>query len=164
MPGIQSAKHDRLVQKSHLFHPPTKRLISPPLFPTKSSNLPRSTTAPPLRTTTSSQARIISASCVTASTPHPSRPILMIVSRTPRALCASSPLVASSSTSNFGRLAIALAIAIRCAWPPLRPVPPAPTGVSYPCGRLHIKSSIPAAVAAARIFWIEARGEFSGRA
>lgn len=51
----------------------------------------------------------------------------------------------------------------RCACPPDIPTPPSPMSVAYPSGREVMNSSIPAAVAAARIFSILLSGEVVGR-
>lgn len=49
--------------------------------------------------------------------------------------------MASSKTSTIGFLRNALAIAIRCFWPPDMEDPFSPTIVSYPAGKLRINSS-----------------------
>ncbi|KAL5722706.1 hypothetical protein ACHQM5_006192 [Ranunculus cassubicifolius] len=49
---------------------------------------------------------------------------------------ASRALVASSSNSIVGSLSTALAIAIRCFWPPDSCTPRSPTGVLYASGKL----------------------------
>ena len=63
-------------------------------------------------------------------------------------LSASVNAVASSNTTMGESFKIARAIAMRCASPPDKCLPPSPSIVSYPCGKLMIKSWHIAALAA----------------
>mmetsp|Transcript_18040 Transcript_18040/g.24766 ORF Transcript_18040/g.24766 Transcript_18040/m.24766 type:complete len:104 (-) Transcript_18040:1600-1911(-) len=65
-----------------------------------------------------------------------------------RSLVASRAEVASSNNSTTGFLMRALAMAIRCFWPPLIEDPLDPTSVSYPSGRWSMKSCALACLAA----------------
>mmetsp|Transcript_32112 Transcript_32112/g.45659 ORF Transcript_32112/g.45659 Transcript_32112/m.45659 type:complete len:126 (+) Transcript_32112:224-601(+) len=74
-----------------------------------------------------------------------------IASCTRASLSASRALVASSSKRTLGFLTKALAMAILCRCPPLSCTPRSPISVSYPSGRLSMKPSAFASLAASII-------------
>mmetsp|Transcript_19604 Transcript_19604/g.49068 ORF Transcript_19604/g.49068 Transcript_19604/m.49068 type:complete len:218 (-) Transcript_19604:1936-2589(-) len=134
----------------------------PPSSATSSSCVPLSHTTPPAMTLMRLAWRTVLRRCATTTAVWPPMAIRRSsASCTAASLSRSSALVASSSSSSCGLRRKTRAMARRWRCPPLSRTPRSPSRVSYPSGKVLMKSCALAARAAASISSGDASGASS---